>query len=108
MNDIRGGVLSLSFCIENELILLALANEFESNDHGTVGWNIFCASKNGVKTTAPSEKFKERNQLYGGFQATEWNNFFLFVRISVENVRREIIGAQRLNADGSLPSEIPI
>jgi hypothetical protein len=41
MNDIRGGVLSLSFGIENELILLALADEFGSNDHGAVGSDYF-------------------------------------------------------------------
>ena len=41
-------------------------------------------------------------------QATEWNDLIMFVRVSVENVRREIIGAPLLNTDGSIPSEIPI
>ena len=37
MNDIRGAVLSASFGIENELVLLALADEFGTNDRGSVG-----------------------------------------------------------------------
>ena len=41
MTNIRGGVLSASFGIENELILLALADEFGSNDHGSVGSDYF-------------------------------------------------------------------
>src|ERR1019366_193498 len=36
-------------------------------------------------------------------QETEWNELIHFVRVSVENVRREIVGAPLLNADGSLP-----
>jgi hypothetical protein len=36
MSDIRGYILSSSFTIENELILLALADEYGSNDHGSV------------------------------------------------------------------------
>src|SRR5882672_10493499 len=41
MRDIRGGVLSASYGIENELVLLALAHEFGSNDHGSVGSDYF-------------------------------------------------------------------
>jgi len=36
-------------------------------------------------------------------QAAEWNKLLLFVRVSVENVRREIVGAPPLSEDGSLP-----
>ena len=70
MNDMRGGVLSLSFGIENELILLALADELEATITVPLVRSIFCASKNGVKTTASSENFKEQNRLYGGFEPT--------------------------------------
>jgi hypothetical protein len=41
MRQIRGGVLSTSFGIENELLLLALAERFGSNDHGSVGSDYF-------------------------------------------------------------------
>jgi hypothetical protein len=37
-------------------------------------------------------------------QATRWGELMSFVRLSVENVRRERSGAPLLNADGSLPT----
>jgi hypothetical protein len=37
----RGAVHSSSFGIENELILLGLAEDFGTNDHGTVGSDYF-------------------------------------------------------------------
>jgi len=37
----RGVILSSSFGIENELILLALAEDFGTNDHGVVGSDYF-------------------------------------------------------------------
>ena len=36
MNDIRGAVLSASLGIENELVLLVLADQFGTNDSGRV------------------------------------------------------------------------
>src|SRR5262249_21786001 len=41
MMQMRGRILSTSFGIENELILLALADEFGSNDHGMAGSDYF-------------------------------------------------------------------
>ena len=51
MGNIRGGVLSLSFGIENELVLLALADEFGSNNNGAVRKDYLCANSNGARTT---------------------------------------------------------
>jgi hypothetical protein len=169
MNDIRGGVLSLSFGIENELILLALADEFGSNDHGAVGSDYFLreqewredhslkrkigrvkpiirklrtkgvaeeiiqklaeyrdlrnllahypcwlepVNKEGVtrpedqRTIALTLFIADRQHIWeiDPPQAAEWNTLIHFVRVSVENVRREIVGAPLLNADGSLPA----
>ena len=168
MNDIRGGVLSLSFGIENELILLALADEFGSNDHGTVGSDYFLreqewrenhslerkidrvkpiirklrskeaadqivqklaeyrhlrnllahyprwlepVNKEGVtkpedqRTIALKLFIADRQHVWeiDPPQATEWNTLIHFVRVSIENVRREIVGAPLLNVDGSIP-----
>jgi ATP-dependent exoDNAse (exonuclease V) beta subunit len=36
-------------------------------------------------------------------QAAEWDELMKFVRVSVENVRREIVGAPPLSDDGSPP-----
>ncbi len=36
-------------------------------------------------------------------QVNEWGTLLQFVRVSVENMRREMVGAPLLNADGSLP-----
>lgn len=168
MNDIRGAVLSASFGIENELVLLALADEFGTNDHGSVGIEYFereqgwreehslarkidrvksiirkCRTKE-----APDEiiqklaEYRDLRNLLAHYpcwlepvnrdgvtnveeectialklfiadrqhvweidreQATRWGELIKFVRISVENVRREKLGAPLLNADGSLP-----
>jgi hypothetical protein len=168
MNDIRGGVLSLSFGIENELILLALADEFGSNDHGTVGSEYFLREQGWredhslerkidrvkpiIRKLRPKEaadeiiqkltKYRHLRNLLAHYpcwlepvnkegvakledqrtialklfiadrqhvweidppQATEWSMLIHFVRVSVENVRREIVGAPLLNADGSIP-----
>jgi hypothetical protein len=169
MNDIRGGVLSLSFGVENELILLALADQFGSNDHGGVGSDYFLReqewredhslerkigrvrpiirrlrtkeladviiqklaeyrhlrnllahypcwleplNKEGVtnledqRTIALRLFIADRQHVWeiDPPQATAWNTLIHFVRISVENLRREIVGAPLLNADGSLPA----
>lgn len=168
MNDIRGGVLSVSFGIENELILLALANEFGSNDHGTVDSEYFQREQEWRESHSLERKIERvkpvirrhllpkiaddlidklaeyrhlRNLLahypcwlepvnlegvtelqdrrtislklyiadrYHAWeidtsQATEWNDLLHFVRVSIENLRREIVGAPLLNSDGSYP-----
>lgn len=169
MNDIRGGVLSLSFGIENELILLALANEFGTNDHGTVGSAYFLreqewrenhsldrkiervkpifrklrsketadeiisklagyrhlrnllahypcwlepVNKEGVarledqRTIALKLFIADRSHVWeiDQSQAIEWSELLAFVRIAVENMRREIIGVPLLNPNGSIPA----
>jgi hypothetical protein len=168
MNDFRGAVLSLSFGIENELVILALANEFGSNDHGSVGSDYFAREQQwrsdhslqrkidrvkpiirGRRTKEEADlmiqklaEYRDLRNLLAHYpcwlepvnregvterkqhrtialklfiadanyaweidtaQVTEWNNLILFVRVSVENVRREMLGAPLLNADGSLP-----
>jgi hypothetical protein len=168
MNNIRGGVLSSSFGIENELILLALAEEFGSNDHGTAGSDYFVREQqwradpslkrkiDRVKSIIRARRtcddadviihklseYRELRNLLAHYpcwleplnregvteleqqrtialklyiadqnyvwevntpQATEWNDLLLFVRMSVENVRRELVGAPLLKPDGSLP-----
>jgi hypothetical protein len=40
-------------------------------------------------------------------QAIEWSELLLFVRVSIENIRREIVGAPLLKPDGSLPEQKP-
>jgi hypothetical protein len=40
-------------------------------------------------------------------QAIEWSELLLFVRVSIENIRREIVGAPLLKPDGSLPEQEP-
>lgn len=159
----RGRILSLSFGIENELILLALADEFGTNDQGTVGLDYFEREQTWredhrldvkierVKPTIRKRRSRkdadkiiqslaeyrylrnllahypswlepvndfdlmqtkalklfvaDRNYVWeiDTAQATEWNRLLIFVRVSVENVRREIIGAPLLLEDGSLP-----
>jgi len=159
----RGGVLASSFGIENELILLALAEKFGTNDHGAVGSDYFeCEQKwrenhkldvkiERVKPIVRKQRSKQeadkiiqklaeyrhlRNLLahypcwlepvndtelqqtkalklciadrqhvweIDETQATEWNKLLIFVRVSVENVRREMVGAPPLSEDGSLP-----
>jgi hypothetical protein len=163
MRQIRGSVLSTSFGIENELILLALANMFGTNDHGSVkreyyeqeqAWRTeqgLEAKIDRIKPIIRSRRDKEiadtiihklaeyrelRNLLahypswidpvndheakltvglrlfiadrihqweVDGPQATHWAEILSFVRISVENVRREIVGAPPLGPDGSPP-----
>lgn len=163
MMNIRGGVLSASFGIENELILLALANEFGSNDHGSVGSDYFNREqewredhrlepkiervKPVIRARKPKQEADRIIQKLAGYrhlrnllahyacwlepvndlelrqtialklfiadrshvweidhaQAVEWDALIKFVRVSVENVRREIIGAQPLLDDGSPP-----
>jgi len=168
MGDIRGGVLSLSFGIENELILLALAHEFGSNNNGAVGSDYFVreqqlreehsltrkiervkpiirARKTSDEADAIIQKLAEYRELRNllahypcwfepvnregvaelekqrtialklfiadqnyvweidAAQAMEWNELIVFVRVTVENIRREMIGAPLLKADGSLP-----
>jgi hypothetical protein len=172
MNDIRSGVLSLSFGIENELILLALADEFGTNSGGTVGSEYFLREqewredhslkrkiervKGIIRARRASEEadavihklaeYRELRNLLAHYpcwlepvnregvtepdqqrtialrlyiadrnyvwevdtpQATEWHDLIVFVRMSVENIRREIIGAPLLNPDGSLPEPQP-
>jgi hypothetical protein len=164
MRQMRGGVLSTSFSIENELILLALAHKFGTNDHGKAGSEYFAQEQEWreehsldrkierVKPiirerrdkTAADEivqklsQYRELRNLFAHYpywlepvndeatkqtvglkvfiadrthrwevdvaQATEWDSLLSFVRISVENVRREMVGAPLLNADGSLPN----
>jgi hypothetical protein len=168
MGDIRGGVLSLSFGIENELILLALAHEFGSNNNGAVGSDYFVreqqwreehslkrkiervkpiirarktsdeadtiiqklaeyrelrnllahypcwfepVNREGVvelekqRTIALKLFIADRNYVWeiDAAQAVEWNDLILFVRVTVENIRRKMIGAPLLKDDGSLP-----
>jgi len=163
MTQIRGGVLSSSFGIENELILLALADMFGTNDHGSVKREYYEQEQtwraeqgievkiDRIKATIRARRDKEtadtiihklaeyrelRNLLahYPSWiepvndreakltvglrlfiadrihqwqvdtpQAIHWAEMLLFVRISIENVRREIIGAPPLGADGSPP-----
>ena len=164
MVQIRGGVLSTSFGIENELILLALADEFGSNDHGTAGSEYFLREQawredhslerkiDRAKLIIRQRRSKEtadliiqtladyrelRNllahypcwlepvndkerQLTVGLklyiadrshlwridtaQASEWDQLLKFARFSVENLRREMVGAAPLNEDGSPPA----
>ena len=168
MGDIRGGMLSLSFGIENELILLALAHEFGSNNNGAVGsdhflrehqWRgehnlkrkiervkpIIRAQRTSEEADTIIQKLAEYRELRNllahypcwlepvnregvtelerqrtialklfiadqdyvweidGAQTVEWNELMLFVRVSVENIRREMLGAPLLRPDGSLP-----
>jgi hypothetical protein len=168
MGDIRGRVLSLSFGIENELILLALAHEFGSNNNGAVGSDYFVREQQWreehslkrkiervkpiIRTRKTSDEaniiiqklaeYRELRNLLAHYpcwfepvnregvtelekqrtialklfiadqnyvweidaaQAVEWNDLTLFVRVTVENIRREMIGAPLLKADGSLP-----
>lgn len=163
MTNIRGGVLSASFGIENELILLALADEFGSNDHGSVGSDYFAREqgwredhrletkiervKPVIRARRPKEEadkiiqkladYRHLRNLLAHYpcwlepvndvesrqtialrlfiadrsyvweidhaQAVEWDALMTFVRVSVENVRREIVGAPALLDDGSLP-----
>jgi hypothetical protein len=168
MTDIRGGVLVASFGIENELILMPLADEFGSNDKGAVGSDYFLREQewreqhslkrkidrvkpiirkrgspeqadriiqklaeyrelrnllahypcwlepvNQEGITEP-EKWRtiglklyiaDRNYVWevDAQQAKKWNDLLLFVRVAVENIRREMLGAPLMNADGSLP-----
>jgi hypothetical protein len=169
MGDIRGGVLSASFGIENELLLLALAQEFGSNNHGAVGSDYFVREqqwreehslKRKIERVKPIirarkgsdeadniiqklAEYRELRNLLAHYpcwlepvnregitepdkqrtialklfiadqnyiwevdaaQATEWSNLILFVRVAVENIRREMIGAPLLKADGSPPA----
>jgi hypothetical protein len=163
MRQMRGGVLSTSFGIENELILLALAHKFGSNNHGKADSEYFCQEQEWREERGLDRKiervkpivrekrskadadeiiqkvsqYRELRNLFAHYpywiepvndveakqtvglkvfiadrthvwevdvaQATEWDAVFRFARISIENVRREIIGAPLLNADGSLP-----
>ena len=163
MKQIRGGVLSTSFGIENELVLLALADEFGSNDHGTVGSDYFLREQEWREDNSLQRKidrakpiirakrsaeladliiqrlaeYRELRNLLAHYpcwlqpindrerqltvalklfigdrthvwevdtlQATEWDQLLRFVRISIENLRREIVGAPPLNEDGSIP-----
>ncbi len=172
MKDIRGGVLSTSFGIENELILLALAEEFGNNDKGSVGseyfrreqeWRADHSLKRKIDRVKPIIRarrpcddadtiiqklsdYRELRNLLAHYpcwlepvnregvteleqqrtialklyiadenyvweidtpQATEWSELLLFARVSVENIRREIIGAPLLNPDGTLPEAGP-
>jgi hypothetical protein len=163
MRQMRGGVLSASFGIENEMILLALVQKFGTNDHGKAGSDYFGQEQTWREEHSLERKIerikpiiRERRQkevadeiiqklseyrdlrnLFAHYpywvepvndvpakrtmglkvfiadrthvwevdvkQAAEWNTLILFVRVSVENLRREMIGAPLLNADGSLP-----
>jgi hypothetical protein len=163
MTNIRGGVLSASFGIENELILLALADEFGSNDHGSVGSDYFAREqgwredhgletkiervKPVIRARRPKEEadkiiqklaeYRHLRNLLAHYpcwlepvndaelrqtvalklfiadrsyvweidhaQAVEWDVLMTFVRVSVEKVRREIVGAPPLLDDGSPP-----
>ena len=164
MRQIRGGVLSTSFGIENELILLALANMFGTNDHGSVNREYYeqeqaWRTEQGLETKIDRIKpiirsrreketadkiihklaeFRELRNLLAHYpswiepvndyeakltvglklfiadrihqwevdtpQATQWAEMLSFVRMSVENIRREIIGAPLLGPDGSPPA----
>lgn len=168
MGDIRGGVLSHSFGIENELILLALAHEFGSNNNGAVGSDYFLRDqqwreehslKRKIERVKPIirarmasdeadtiiqklAEYRELRNLLAHYpcwfepvnregvteldqqrtialklfiadqsyvweidaaQAKEWHELILFVRVAVENIRREMLGAPLLKADGSSP-----
>jgi hypothetical protein len=168
MNDIRGAVLSASFGIENELVLLALADEFGTNDHGSVGIEYFereqgwreehslgrkidrvksiirkCRTKEAADEIIQKlVEYRDLRNLLAHYpcwlepvnrdgvtkieeegtislilfiadrqhvweidreQAATWRELIRFVRISVENLRREKLGAPILNDDGSLP-----
>jgi hypothetical protein len=174
MTGIRGQVLSASFGIENELILLALAEEFGSNDHGKAGSDYFNREQQlreehslkrkiaRVKPVIRKRKsvqeaeaiiqrlaeYRELRNLLAHYpswlepvnmvpgpelkrwrtvglklyiadrhyvwevdteQAREWNDLILFVRVSIENIRREMLGAPLMNPDGSLsePEGLP-
>ena len=169
MNNIRSGVLSASFGIENEMVLLALADEFGTNDRASIGSEYFLREQGWrenhslerkidrikpiVRRLRPSEIADEAIQKLAEYrhlrnllahypcwlepvnregatkledertialklfiadrhhlweidtsQAVEWDSLMRFVRIAVENIRRELIGAPLLNADGSLPA----
>ena len=169
MNDFRGYILSSSFTIENELILLALADEFGSNDRASAGPEYISREQQWRETYNLTRKieqvkqivrklrtkseadrivqnlanFRELRHLMAHYpcwfepinkesatddpdqqitialklyiadtthvweidqpQVTEWNQLLHDVRISIENVRRELVGAPQLNADGSPP-----
>ena len=168
MNDIRGGVLSASFGIENELILLALAEEFGTNDRGKIGSEYFQREQGWredhslerkidrvkpiirkLRTKEVSDQIIQKLAEYRTLrnllahypcwiepvnregvqnaedqrtialklfiadrqhaweidkaQVEEWSTLLRFARVSVENVRREMVGAPLLDADGALP-----
>jgi hypothetical protein len=168
MSDIRGGVLSLSFTIENELILLILANDFGSNDQQSAGpeyarlehdlrenHNLTPKIEH-VKTIVRRLRaqndansiikkladYRELRHLMAHYpcwfepinkegtveidqqrtialklyiadtthvwevdqrQVQQWIQVLHDVRVSIENMRRELVGASPLKADGSPP-----
>jgi hypothetical protein len=157
----RGVVLSTSFGIENEMILLALADEFGANDLTTSDyfnreqtWREDHRLEPKIERVKPIIRRRrsqsEADKIIQGLasyrhlrnllahypcwlepvndaesmqtkaftlciadrsyvwevdteQATEWHRLLIFARVSVENVRREIIGLPLLREDGSLP-----
>jgi hypothetical protein len=163
MRNIRAGVLSASFGIENELILMALAGEFGSNDHGSVSSSYFKREqeiredhnlerkiarvkpiirrlrekKDADKLIQNLSSYRDLRNLLAHYpcwlepvndveqqrtvalklfigdrthiweideaQATEWDSLITNVRIAIENVRRELIGAEPLGPDGTPP-----
>lgn len=164
MRQMRGGVLSSSFGIENELVLLALAEKFGTNDSGSIGEDYFKQEQDWredyrldrkierVKPIVRARRdqktadeiihklasYRQLRNLLAHYpcwfepvndvdakrtvglklfiadrthqweineaQAKEWGDLLSFVRISVENIRREVIGAPPLNADGTPPA----
>lgn len=159
----RGIVLSSSFGIENELILLALADKFGTNDHGAATQAYFeleqqWREEHGLdkkinrakpiirkrllkaeadeiirqladyrhlrnllahypcwlepvndtelgQTKALKLYIADRRHIWevDAEQATEWNTLLHSVRVAIENIRREVVGAPALLPDGSLP-----
>ena len=156
MHKLRGSVLSQSFGIENELVLLSLASEFGTNDYSKTSQTYFEREQSWreehnlarkierigpiIRQKGPREfadrlmgklaEYRELRHLmahYPGWiepandpdrrrtislklfiadrrhvweideaQARAWDKVLAFVRTSVENVRREIIGAPLL------------
>ena len=163
MTQIRGGVLAQSFEIENQLILMTLADEFGTNDHGSVSpeyvqreqeyreehslGSKIRRAKPIIRARREKEEadkiiqklieFRDLRNLLAHYpcwlepvneagneisvglklyicdrshvwevdpeQAREWQELLFFVRVSVDSIAREIVGALPLNPDGSPP-----
>ncbi len=151
MRQLRGSVLSESFVIENELVMLALADEFGSNDHGTASptyfereqdWREDHSLERKIERAKPIIRARRSKEFSDGLiqklaeyralrhllahypcwfepvndghltvklkpfisdrahiweideaQARTWAKLLMSVRTSVENIRREIVGA---------------